>query len=396
MNNKKGFLLGLGTGIMIMIVAVFGYSLYSRHVRWGGGLSPNQKVNQIYSIVSRHAIMDFDRSQMIENMYRGFLAGMEDPYSQYLCLEALEVFRVRTEGTSFVGIGVRVTIDPADRTLTLINVFRNAPASDAGLLPGDKILTVDGVDVVGRSMPEILALITGPAGTSVNIEIFRPHEGQRFKVDVMRAQITVPTVFHEMLETEGRRTGYIRIEAFERPTYGQFSAAIAELLDYGMDSLIIDVRNNPGGLLDTVVSMTNMLVPEGIITYRENAQGEREIYSSTGDYLGLPLVVLVNERSASASEVMAGAVLDTGVGTLVGTQTFGKGTVQGIFGISDNTAVKLTIAKYFTPSGFSLHGIGLTPGFEVEMEESLSRRIGDLPIEEDVQLQVGLRVVLSK
>ena len=396
MSKQKSFVVGLVTGFAIMFVIATGISFYTNRVRWGGGLSPNQKVHQIYTLVSRYSIVPFDRHEMIENMYRGLLAGVGDPYTRYLCLEAQEAFRVRTEGAEFVGIGVRVTMDPADNTLTIVNVFRGSPASEAGLLPGDKVVGVDGVDVVGRAQQEILAMITGQSGTNVNIGIFRPHEGLRFEVDITRARIVVPTVFHEMIETENGRTGYIRVEGFERPTYGQFAAAIQELLAYGMDSLIIDVRNNPGGLVETVVNMTNMLVPEGIITYMEEVCGRRETHYSTGAYLGLPLVMLVNERSASASEVMAGAILDSGVGTLVGTQTFGKGVVQRPHGLRDGTAIILTIAQYFTPNGTFIHGVGLTPHHEIEMDEYLSRRIGNIPLEEDVQLQVALRVVQGK
>jgi len=395
MNNIKGFAMGMVTGILLMLTIIMGYSIYDRQVRWGGGMSPNEKVNHIYNLVSRHSIMPFDRHEMIENMYRGFLAGVGDPYTQYLCLDAVQAFRTRTGGT-FVGIGVRVIMDPADRKLTLVNVFQNAPAGEAGLLPGDKITAVDGADVVGRSQQEILALITGVAGTSVNLDIFRPYDNTRFNVDIVRAQVIVPSVFHEMIETENGRTGYIRIESFERPTYEQFGSAIEELMADGMDSLIIDVRNNPGGLLDVVVDMTNMLVPQGIITFMEDASGRREYHRSDETYLGIPLVILINERSASASEVLAGAVQDTNVGTLVGEQTFGKGIVQRILPLPDGTEIKLTVAQYFTPSGISIHGVGLTPCFEVAMDESLSRRIGNLPMEEDAQLQIALRVVQAK
>jgi len=395
MNSKKVFLLGLVTGMAIMLVAISGYSSYVNRVRWGGGLSPNAKVEEIYSMVSRFSIVPFDRAEMIENMYRGLLAGVGDPYTQYFCLEALEAFQVRTEGT-FVGIGVRVIMDPEDRTLTLTSVFPGSPAGAVGLMAGDKVVTVDGIDVVGRSQQEVVAMIRGEEGTTVNVGIFRPYENERFTVDIVRAQVIVPTVFHEMIETEHGRTGYIRVEAFERPTYSQFAAALKELEGQGMDSLIIDLRNNGGGLLDVVVSMADRLVPAGIITYIEDVDGRRRYHNADATYLGMPLVVLINERSASASEVLAGAVQDTGVGTLVGQQSFGKGIVQNLYYLSDGTAIKLTVAKYFTPNGISIHGVGLTPDFAIEMDESLSRRVGDLPIEEDVQLQIGLRVVQGK
>jgi len=250
--------------------------------------------------------------------------------------------------------------------------------------------------MTGRSQAEIIALITGPEGTDVNIEFYRSDESRRFHVDITRARVTVPSVFHEMIETDGRLTGYIRIEVFEGPTYAQFTAALEALVEQGMDSLIIDVRNNGGGLLDSVIRIARRLVPEGIIVYREDVNGARTYRRSFGDYLGLPMVLLVNGRSASASEVLGGAIQDTGVGTLVGQQTFGKGIVQNIFELSDGTAIKLTVEKYFTPNGRSIHGTGLEPDFVVEMEDSLGRRIGDLSMEDDVQLQIGLRIVLGK
>jgi len=391
----KVFAMGFIAGILFAVMIFIGLGIYDQQVRWEGQLSPNRKITEIYSMINRHSILPFDKNEMIENMYRGFLAGVGDPYTQYFDLNALAAFHVRTEGT-FVGIGVRVVMDPVDHMLTLVNVFRDAPAGQAGLLPGDKIIAVDGIDVIGRSQPEIMGLIAGEEGTPVNIEIFRPYENERFKVDIIRAQVIVPTVFHEMLETEEARIGYVRIEAFERPTEAQFTAAIEELLAKGMERLIIDVRNNPGGLLDVVVDITNRLVPQGIITYLERACGSRDNHYSNDTYLGIPMVVLINERSASASEVLSGAVQDMGTGLLVGEQTFGKGIVQNLYYLSDGTAIKLTVAKYFTPNGSSIHGIGLAPDFNVEMEEALSRLIGELPLEEDVQLQVAIRVVLAQ
>lgn len=393
--QKKSFVIGFALGILIMVGAFVGYNAYERHFVWDGGPSPNEKVREMYSIVTRNAAVEFNRAEMIDNMFRGFLAGIGDPYSQYLNEEALEAFQVRTEGV-FVGIGVRVYMDLTDNMLTLATVFRGSPAEEAGLMPGDKIVAVDGVDVIGRIQQEIIAKITGEVGTVVNLEVYRPYENVRFNVDVTRRQITVPTVFHEMIETEEGLTGYVYIVSFERPTYSQFVAAIEELLAQGMDSLIVDVRNNPGGLLNVVSDITNRLIPEGVIVSLEYGSGERYVREADSTYLGLPLVVLINGRSASASEVLSGAVRDTGVGMLVGEQTFGKGIVQTIFNLSDGSGMKLTTALYFTPSGAFIHDVGIEPDFVVEMEESRSRRIGDLPFEEDVQLQVALRVLRQR
>lgn len=402
MVNKGSFAMGLLTGFVAVLVLLIGFQFYSLVGGATGGmrprdgqLAPMNKIEEIYRIISTNSIMPFDRDEMLENMYRGFVAGVGDPYTQYLCRESFEAFTTRTDG-AFVGIGVRVLMDPADRMLTLVSVFADAPAGRAGLMPGDKVVTVDGIDVVGRTQQEIVGMITGIEGTNVNIGIFRPYENEHFEVDIIRERVVVPTVFHEMIETENGRTGYIRIDAFERPTYQQFYDALQELILDDMESLIIDVRNNPGGLLDVVVDIANLLVPEGNVTFVEDVNGRRRYHPSNSTYLGIPLVILINERSASASEVLGGAVQDFGVGTLVGEQSFGKGSVQNLYRISDGTAVKVTIAKYFTPNGASIHGIGLTPDFVVEMDEDLTRRIGEISHEEDVQLQIALVVVQRK
>ena len=393
--NKISFALGLAAGIIFMLVWIVGYNAYDRQVRWGGGMNPDSKVREIYALLNRHSIMPFDKAEMLESMYRGFLAGVGDPYTQYFDMEALQAFHVRTEG-QFVGIGVRVVVDPESRAVTLVNVFRGSPAAEAGLVPGDKIFSVNGIDVIGRPSSEVVGMITGPEGTDVKLTMFRPYENKRFDVYITRQVVEVPTVFHEMLDTETGRTGYIRIEGFERPTLSQFENALECLIECGMDSLILDVRNNPGGLLDVVGRITNRLIPEGIVTYTEDVNGNRHYLRSDQEHLGLPLVVLVNELSASASEVLGGAIQDTGMGILIGEQTFGKGIVQNLLYLSDETAIKLTVSKYFTPNGTSIHGIGIIPDIVVGMEESLIRRIGDLTIYEDVQLQAAIEAIYSK
>jgi len=378
-----------------MIVGIFAFNTVNSQVRWGGGLSPNRKVSEIYSLLNNFSIMPFDKEDLIENMYRGFLAGVGDPYTQYLDRTALQAFHERTGG-QFVGIGVRFIVDPEDRTVTLVNVFRNSPAAEAGLLPGDKIVAVDGVDTVGRPSPEVVGMIQGPEGTSITITIFRPLENERFDVNIRRELVIVPTVFHELIETENGPTGYIRIESFERPTLSQFEAALNDLTEKDINNLIIDVRNNPGGLLDSVARITSRLIPEGVILFTEDVNGERNYFRADADYLGLPMVVLVNEFSASASEVLSGAIQDTNMGTIVGRQTFGKGIVQNLLYLSDETAIKLTVSKYFTPNGTSIHGIGIVPDVIVEMDDSIVRRIGDLSIEEDAQLKAALEVLATK
>ena len=389
MDNKKSFAIGFAAGIVIVLVAVFGFNAFNRQGQWAGQqLDPNSKIMEIYGLLNDISIFPLDKDVMLENMYRGFLDGVGDPYTQYFDLEALEAFHVRTEG-EYVGIGVSVLEDLDSMTVTVAQPFRGSPAAAAGILPGDRIIAVDGVDVVGRAISEVTGLIRGPEGTSVDITFFRPYESERFDVTIIRTVITIPTVFHEMMPNQ---IGYIRIEGFDQATRGQFTRAMDDLLSQNMTGLILDVRNNPGGILDIVAYIANYFVPEGVITYTVDARGRRQDFPADANYLGIPLVLLVNGRSASASELLGGAIQDTRVGILVGEQTFGKGIVQHVRYLSDGTAIKATVAQYFTPNGRSIHGVGVTPDLIVEMPESLSRMIGNMDIEEDVQLQAALRV----
>ncbi|MCL2386084.1 MAG: S41 family peptidase [Defluviitaleaceae bacterium] len=398
MENRKTFLTGVGFGsvmtAIVLLITFAGIIVYNRQVRWSG-MDPNTKIMEIYGVLNRFSIVPFDKDEMLENMYRGFLEGVGDPYTQYFDAEALAAFYARTEGT-FVGIGVMVSVEPDDPYVTIATTFQGAPAALAGVLPGDRIIAVDGVEVAGRTREEVVGMITGPMNTTVTLTILRPYEHERKDISIVRARVEVPTVFHEMMYTDAGAVGYIRIESFDRVTTGQFDAAVAELYAGGMKGLIIDLRNNPGGLLCTVNDITDRLIPEGIIVYTVDAQGRRENSYSDASYLGLPLVLLVNERSASASEVLSGAIRDTEMGTIVGEQTFGKGIVQNLLHLSDGTAIKLTVQKYFTPNGESIHGIGIEPHVIIEMPESLSRRIGGLTLDEDVQLQAALAVVGAK
>jgi carboxyl-terminal processing protease len=388
--KKYSFLIGLAAGILAVCLALVGYNEFDRRVRWEGQTPPDAKVQEIFGMLDRYSIIPFERDELMNSMYRGLLDGVDDPYTQYLDAVALEAFRMRTEGV-FAGIGVLSQMDEENRVLTVREVFENSPAFAAGLLPGDRIVAVDGENMIGRQQEEITELIRGPVDTPVMLTIQRPDEGREFVVSIFRALVEVPTVSHEMIEG----MGLIRITSFDRVTYSQFTAALEDLTEQGMEGLIIDVRNNPGGLMSEVVKITNELVPEGVITYTEHADGRREYHRATGEALGLPLVVLVNERSASASEILGAAVQDTGAGVLVGTQTFGKGIVQNLMYLSDGNAIKMTIAKYFTPNGVSIHGVGVTPDIVVEMDEGLSRRIGTLPHEEDEQLQTALDTIYS-
>ena len=389
--KKKSFIFGMAVGMALMLGLHFGFSPVRAQMLWGGNLPPEAKILEIYSILDRHSIVSFDRNKMLDSMYRGMLEGVGDPYTYYFNREALAVFMERTDG-SYVGIGVSVTTDPEDMKVTVINVFAGSPAEEAGLLPGDKIIEVDGMDMTGRLQDEVTALIRGLPDTQVQIRVLR--NGSRVNVTLTRRQVSVPTVSHRMLEN---RIGFLRIESFDRVTVSQFSEAYTDLQNQGMQGLIIDLRNNPGGLLETVVHIGGLLLPEGTILYSENSFGQRTVYRSYEDRkIDIPLVLLVNGGSASASEVLTGAVRDHGVGTVVGQQTFGKGVVQSLISLSDGSALKVTTAKYYTPSGISIHGDGIKPDYIVEVDRETAMMAARLTFEEDIQLQKAVEVILRK
>ena len=389
MDNKKTFAIGLATGIVLMIISIFGYSVYDRHVRWGGRNDPNSKILEIYSLLNDVSIMDFDKCEMLENMYRGFLDGVGDPYTQYFDHRSLEAFRMRNEG-DFVGIGVNAMMDTDSGNVTVISPFRDSPAANAGVLPGDQIVGIDGIDTAGRSTEDVFNRIRGPEGSPVMIRFYRPLEDKYFEVTILRMRLEAPSVFHEMMPGN---IGYIRLDGFNMNTRPQFREAMEDLARQGKTALVLDVRNNPGGVLDVVLYIANYFVPEGVITYVEYAGGRREYHHAEEGNLGIPLVVLINGRSASASELLAGAIRDSGVGVLVGEQTFGKGIVQHLYTLIDGSAVKTTVAEYFPPSGTRIHAVGVPPDIAVEMDEELSRMIGVLELSEDAQLLAALRVV---
>ena len=391
MANKRSFVLGIFMGMAIIMALSFVISPLRARMIWGGVMSPEAKILEIYSILNHHSIVPFERNVLLDNMYRGLLEGVGDPYTYYFNKDALSVFMERTEG-SYAGVGMLVNADPYDMKVTVVNVFAGSPAEAAGLLPGDIIVAVDGEDVVGKRVDEVTSLVRGTPGTSVRLGIMRGDD--TLDISIVRQQINVPTVHHKMLPGG---IGYLRIESFDRVTYAQFTNAYRELRAQGMQGLIIDLRNNPGGLLETVVNIGNLILPEGAILYSENVRGERTQYRSERDNrIDMPLVMLVNGGSASASEVLTGAVRDHGVGTVVGQQTFGKGVVQSLFPVSDGSAVKVTIARYYTPSGGSIHGEGITPDYIVEVDRETSIMATRLDFEDDVQLQKAVEVMMDK
>jgi carboxyl-terminal processing protease len=389
--EKKTYLKGFLSGVLaIILVAALARGIHRVQSFSGTELPRDTKIQTIEKYLDRYYVDEVDKEDMVEMMYAGLVAGVGDPYTAYMSKEELESFMEDTEG-SFEGIGVEVTMDPKDNSLVVIAPIPNSPAEKVGILSGDKIIKVDGEDISGLNLNAIISRVKGEEGTIVKITVYREATNEILDFTVERKSIEVSSVTHRMLEDN---IGYIKLSGFHANSYDQFKKAYDELTAQGMKGLILDVRNNPGGLLDIAVKIADELVPEGTIVYTVDKSGERKDSLSDEKHIEVPLILLVNGYSASASEVLAGAVQDMNVGKLVGTQTFGKGLVQGLFPLSDGSALKITIQKYYTPKGVCIQGEGITPDYIVELPEEYKYSVR-IPEEEDTQLQKAVDVILE-
>ena len=317
---------------------------------------------------------------------------MGDKYSVYYNAEDYQALQVSTTG-QYYGIGAGLSQDKDTMVVTVNKIYEGTPSESAGLLKDDVIVSVDGTEAASMELSELVKLIRGEKGTTVHLEIYRPSTEENLSFDVERQDITLPSVSHKMFE-DG--IGYVHIDSFETETATQFEEAVKDLEDQGMKALIIDVRYNPGGMVTAVVQILDDILPEGTVVYTEDKNGNRQDYTSSGDtYLDYPIAVLINGESASASEILAGAIKDYQYGTLIGTTTFGKGIVQTIFPLEDGDAVKLTTAKYFTPNGNYIHGVGIEPDIELEYEY-LDKDATSYDEAYDNQIQKAIEVLKDK
>lgn len=308
---------------------------------------------------------DIDTSAMIDGMYAGVVDALNDPYSVYYTAEEWNQLMQETEGI-YYGIGAYLSIDPTTTLARISGVIPGTPAEEAGLRENDIIYMVDGEAVQGMELTEIVSRVKGEENTVVHLTIVREGETDYLEMDVTRSKIESPTVTYEMYDNG---VGYIRITEFDDVTVNQFTTAMDSIKEADAKGLILDLRSNPGGSLSAVVDIARQMLPKGLIVYTEDKNGKREEYTCDGKQeLQIPLVVLVNGNSASASEIMAGAIKDYGIGTLIGTTTFGKGIVQRILPLTDGTALKLTISAYYTPNGNNIHGIGIEPDIACELD----------------------------
>lgn len=324
------------------------------------GEAVSEKIDILEYMIDQYYYKDEISREDLENgIYQGLMDAVGDPYTSYFSAEDFNTFMEQTTG-AYYGIGAYVAQD-IERNYPKINSpIPGSPAEEAGLRPNDIIYEVDGVSTYGMDLDKVVSLIKGEEGTSVNINIYR--DGEYMDVKVERRQVKIPTVEQEMME-DGM--AYIRIIEFDDVTPGQFEEALQTSRNEGMKGLVLDLRGNPGGSVDAVVDVARMLLPEGLVVYTEDKYGKREEYRCDGSReFELPLVVLVDGNSASASELLSGAIQDYKKGTLVGTTTFGKGIVQQLLTLRDGSAIKITVSSYYTPKGRNIHGTGIEPDVE--------------------------------
>lgn len=328
----------------------------------GIGSEVEGKLNAIDSVLESFYFGDVDDETAKDNIYKAYLSSYGDKYTMYYTADEYKALKESTNG-KFYGIGADCQLSGEGGVL-LVDVYDNGAGYQAGLRSGDRVVNVDGRDITGMELSSAVALIKGDKGTSVTLEVIRGTE--RLTFSAVRDAVEAKTVSYTLLDNN---IGYLSISQFEEVTTKQFKAAVEDLQSQGMKGLVIDIRNNPGGLLDTVVGMLKYMLPDGLIVYTEDKQGNRKEYKGQdNDEFNLPLAVIVNGNSASASEIFAGAIQDYGKGTIIGTQTYGKGIVQTVKPLTDGSAIKFTIAKYFTPKGQDIHGKGVTPDMVVEYD----------------------------
>lgn len=328
----------------------------------GIGSEVEGKLNAIDSVLKSFYFGDVDDETAKDNIYKAYLSSYGDKYTMYYTADEYKALKESTNG-KFYGIGAVCQLSGEGGVL-LVDVYDNGAGYQAGLRSGDRVVNVDGRDITDMELSSAVALIKGDKGTSVTLEVIRGTE--RLTFSAVRDAVEAKTVSYTLLDNN---IGYLSISQFEEVTTKQFKAAVEDLLSQGMKGLVIDIRNNPGGLLDTVVGMLKYMLPDGLIVYTEDKQGNRKEYKGQdNDEFNLPLAVIVNGNSASASEIFAGAIQDYGKGTIIGTQTYGKGIVQTVKPLTDGSAIKFTIAKYFTPKGQDIHGKGVTPDMVVEYD----------------------------
>ena len=410
---RRNFLSGLLTGLCssLLLVAVIGTALlYVRskaEENVENSVKAQENTKQIEEIpydeivdklaflqmlVDKYYLESVEDVPFAEGIYKGFVASLKDPYSTYFTKEEYSALMESSSGI-YCGIGATVSQNTKTGVITVVKPFTTGPAYKVGILPGDILYKVNNEEVTGLDLSEVVGKMKGEEGTTVKVEVIREGKSDPIKYTITRQNIEVPTIEYKMLDD---KIGYIAISEFDEITISQFSSAVSKLEKKGMKGLVLDVRNNPGGLLQSVVKILDRLLPPELLVYTEDKYGEREEEKAVDNKkLTIPMAVLINGQSASASEIFAGTLQDYKAATIIGTTSFGKGIVQKVIPLSDGTAIKLTISKYFTPNGRNIHKTGIKPDIEVELNEEMQKEV-IIPVDKDNQLQEAIKTLMKK
>ena len=424
MRDNKKFFLGIFVGIVVMvflIAGLFELALESRTVRMllfdtvkemstisseeeaertdttsGAAIDwskVSEKEEAIYNTIDDYYLNEIDNDKIQDGIYKGMVDSLGDPYTVYYNPEEYKQFTSSSSGT-YSGIGVAVSQNVTTGAITVVKTFKKGSGEKEGMKAGDVIYKVEGKKIEGLELSKVVSMIKGEEGTFVKVTVLR--DGKEIEFNLERKKLEVDTVNYRMEDRSGKKIGYISVSEFDEVTASQFKNAISELSKEGMEGLVIDLRDNPGGLLDVTCEMLDRMIKKGLLVYTVDKNGNRVDENATdSDSFDKPVAILVNGNSASASEVFSGAMKDYKAATLVGTKTFGKGIVQSIVPFGDGTAMKVTVSKYYTPNGVNIHGTGIEPDVVVELSKDATKN-GKYERKNDNQLDKALDVVIDK
>ena len=388
--NSKRKWIGWTIAIVLItnILTMFGTTSFITSAQ-GNTVGNFGKLFEIRSQLYKYYDGPINDSTLVEGAIKGMTSSLNDPYTVFMNKKEFEDFNVQTQG-NYSGVGIQVAAK--DSNIVVMDVFDNSPSKKAGIIKNDIIEKVNGSSVSGKDLDKAVSLMKGQENTEVTLTLYRESKGN-FDVKVKRQKIDIATVKGEMLQDN---VGYIQVSMFDENTAKNFKDQLNKLKSQGMKSLIIDLRDNPGGLLDQCVDMVSNFVPSGkvIVSTIDKYSNKKEYKSKGGDFTNLPLTILTNGNSASASEIFSGAIRDYKIGTLVGEKTYGKGVVQTILDTGSGTALKVTISKYYTPNGENIHKKGIKPNVEVIYPEELKKAAYDR--NKDPQFSKALEIAKSK
>lgn len=390
---KRGILTGIlgSCGVFALLIGICAFVLI-KGVGAGDALNAGTRAKLTYltSLINYYFYEDVDKEQLQTGLYKGLLESLDDPYSTYYTAEEYQEMMIDTTG-NYAGIGAMLTQRTDTKQVYVVKVYEGSPAQKAGLVAGDELIAADGNLAQEMDLEQFVQHIRGEENSTVKLVFLRG--GEQREVQVTRADVEIPSVSYQMLS---QNIGYIEISSFASNTQEQFEQALAELKKRGMEAVVFDLRYNGGGLVDSVTAILDDLLPEGTTVYMEDKHGKKTVYSSDDEKKEtMPMAVLTSEHTASAAEIFAGAIRDFNRGTLIGTKTFGKGIVQTTIPLPDGSAVKLTMASYYTPSGECIHEKGIEPDIELEYQ-FLGTQEQQYDVTLDNQIQKAVEVLTSE